>query len=298
LKPASIFVFFFKISRKERTYPPETIALKMTFRIKIMLLSLLTIVAVVVLSLLHPIPQDPSYHQFADNRSLWHIPDFANVVSNFLFLLIGIRGLFLLAQTKVSTGIGLIYGALFSGILLTGLGSAYYHLHPDNNSLVYDRLPMTLVFMAILSATISERIDPRLGFGLLGPLLVLGAGSVLWWHYTEAKGIGDLRLYVFVQYYPILLIPLILLLFPVASATPDTRVIPTTAGNPTTPATKDVRLLVWAVVWYIIAKLFDLFDRSIFSLLGSVSGHTLKHIAAAIATWYFVKMFQQKYRKG
>jgi hypothetical protein len=289
---ASIFVIFFKITRNERTYPPETIALKMTFRIKIMLLSLLTIVAVVVLSLLHPIPQDPSYHQFADGRSLWHIPDFANVASNFLFLLVGIRGLFLLAKTKVSAGIRLIYGVLFFGILLTGLGSAYYHLHPDNNSLVYDRLPMTLVFMALLSATISERIDPRLGLGLLGPLLVLGAGSVVWWHYTELHGNGDLRPYVLVQYYPILLIPSILLLFPPTTATPATH------GHPATPATKEALSLVWAVVWYIIAKLFDLCDHPIFSLSGWVSGHTLKHIAAAIATWYLVKMFQQKYRKG
>jgi Ceramidase len=274
----------------------------MTFRIKLLFLSLLTVVVIVVLLLLHPISQDPSYHQFADDRSLWHIPDFANVVSNFLFLLVGIRGLFLLAQTKVSVGIGLTYGALFAGILLTGLGSAYYHLHPDNNSLVYDRLPMTLVFMALLSATISERIDPRLGFGLLGPLLVLGAGSVIWWHYTEVKGHGDLRLYVFVQYYPILLIPSILLLFPATSISPRTAIpaIPATPGTVATPATpgKEVRLLVWAVIWYIIAKLFDLFDRPIFSLLGSVSGHTLKHIAAAIATWYLVKMFQQKYRAG
>lgn len=251
----------------------------------------MTIAVFVVLSLLHPIPQDPSYHQFADTRLLWHIPDFANVVSNFLFLLVGIRGLFLLAQAKVSPGIGLIYGALFSGILLTGLGSAYYHLHPDNNSLVYDRLPMTLVFMALLSATISERIDPRLGLGLLAPLLVLGAGSVVWWHHTESQGNGDLRLYVLVQYYPILLIPSILLLFPATARTPCSTA--TTA----TPATKEARLLVWAVVWYIIAKIFDLCDHSIFSLLGSVSGHTLKHIAAAIATWYLVKMFQQKYRQ-
>jgi len=270
----------------------------MTFRIKILLLSLLTIVAVVVLSLLHPIPQDPSYHQFADDRSLWHIPNFANVVSNFLFLLVGIRGLLLLAQAKVSAGTRLIYGALFSGILLTGLGSAYYHLHPDNNSLVYDRLPMTLVFMALLSGTISDRIDPRLGFGLLGPLLILGASSVIWWHYTEAKGNGDLRLYVFVQYYPILLIPSILLLFPAIPGNPATVSNPAIPGIPGIPTTKEVRLLVWAVIWYIIAKIFDLCDHSIFSLFGSVSGHTLKHIAAAIATWYLVKMFQQKYRKG
>lgn len=256
---------------------PETIALKMTSRLKLLLLSVLTVAAIIVLSLLRPIPQDPAYHQFADRRSLGPIPDFANVISNSLFLPVGIWGLFLLRKSKVPAGIFLIYLTLFSGIFFTGLGSAWYHLHPDNRRLVCDRLPMTLVFMALLSAIIGERIGLRLGLGLLGPLIVLGAGSVLWWYCTESKGYGDLRLYVFVQYYPILLIPLILWLFP--AKTNDSR----------------TRSFLLAVVWYTVAKLFDVYDRQIYSLLGWISGHTIKHIAAAIATWFLVRMFQQKY---
>ncbi len=133
---------------------------------------------------------------------------------NFLFILVGLRGLLLLERPVVSGGISVIYLVLFSGILLTGFGSAWYHLSPDNDSLVFDRLPMTIVFMALLSATIGEQIDPGMGVRLLFPLLVIGVASILWWHYTERAGAGDLRLYVLVQYYPILLIPLILLLFP------------------------------------------------------------------------------------
>jgi hypothetical protein len=107
--------------------------------------------------------------------------------------------------------------------------------------------------------------------------VTIGIASVLWWHYTERAGAGDLRLYVLVQYLPILLIPLILLLFPSPAAA------------------RGWMPLGWVVTWYVIAKLFDRYDCEVYSLLGDLSGHTLKHLAAAIATWYIVKMFRQKY---
>lgn len=170
-----------------------------------------------------------------------------------------------------------IYGVLFAGILLTGLGSAYYHYNPNNDSLIYDRIPMTIVFMSLLSATIAELIDTRLGTRLLSLLVAIGVSSVLWWHYTESLGRGDLRLYGLVQYYPMLFIPLILLLF----------------RSPT--SNKGISCLIWAVVWYVIAKLLEKFDREIYSTLRFISGHSLKHLAAAVSTWYLVRLFEQKH---
>jgi len=216
-----------------------------------------------------------SYHLFADQRTISGIPNFANVLSNIPFLFIGMYGLFLLRKSPAP--INHIYTVLFSGIFLTGLGSAYYHYAPDNNSLVFDRIPMTLVFMAFLSATIAAWVDFKTGIRLLIPLLVLGVASVLWWHYTELKGAGDLRFYGFIQFYPMLIIPLIFLLF----ASP--------ANN------KGLYLLVWVIVWYGAAKIFESFDKDIYRITGFISGHSLKHIAAAIATWYIVKFFEKKY---
>ncbi len=191
-----------------------------------------------------------------------------------------IRGLSLVQRSSVSTGIRVIYFSLFTGIVLTGFGSAYYHLSPNNSTLVFDRLPMTIVFMALLAAVISEFVSPAAGKILLTPLLLTGVASVLWWHYTGIAGNGDLRMYILVQYYPMLLIPLILLLF---RAPADDR---------------SWHQLGWVFGWYFVAKAFDLLDCPVWSALGIVSGHTLKHLAAGLATWYLVRMFQIKYLAG
>ena len=222
---------------------------------------------------LRPVSQDLAYHHFADTRMFFEIPNLLNVASNFLFVVVGINGLTLLPKSSTSPGIKTIYAVLFTGILLTGCGSAYYHWHPDNDRLVFDRLPMTLVFMSLLSATIAEKISVKGGLYMLIPLLTIGAFSVLWWHYTEIRGKGDLRLYGVVQFYPMMLIPLILLLF-----------------QDKTEYRSDFQL-IWVVVWYAGAKLCERFDRPIFSALRFVSGHSLKHLAAAVATMYLVKLF-------
>jgi Ceramidase len=226
--------------------------------------------------LLRPIPQVISYHNFADKRSFFGIPNFLNVISNFPFIIVGIIGLSFVKQSKASRDTKIMYGFLFFGIFLTGLGSAYYHYCPNNNSLVFDRLPMTIVFMALLSATLADGINPKLGMAMLFPLIFFGICSVAWWHYTELHGAGDLRAYILAQFYPVVFIPLILVLFPQASTN------------------RGIRQLVWVVIWYILAKLLEQFDQAIFSATGFVSGHTLKHLAAAVATWYLVRLFKEK----
>jgi hypothetical protein len=122
---------------------------------------------------------------------------------------------------------------------------------------------MTVVFMSLLALLIGDRIGPRAGRMLLGPLIVLGTGSVLWWRLTEAAGRGDLRLYALVQFFPMLAIPLMLLLFP---------------GRYHGAAG-----FGWMLGWYALAKVFELLDQQIFAIGGVVSGHTLKHVAAGIA---------------
>lgn len=224
-----------------------------------------------------PIPQAISYHRFADGRTILGISNFANVISNFPFLIIGMIGLYSIKRSTASRKINIIYICMFVGVLLTGIGSAYYHYRPDNNSLVFDRLPMTLVFMSLLSATLAERIDLKMGSVMLFPLLIIGIGGVMWWHITELRGEGDLRAYVLVQFYPIVFIPLILILFARYS---DRR---------------GLSQLVWAVFCYILAKLFEQFDKEIFSSSGFISGHTIKHLTAAVASWFLVRLFFQRY---
>ena len=235
-----------------------------------------TVVTVAAVFLAPPIAQSISFHHFADDRSLWGIPNFGNVISNVPFVLIGTYGIGMVAAAPVSGAIRLIYLVLFAGVLLTGLGSAYYHWHPDNNTLVWDRIPMTIVFMSFLCATLAELASRPLGVRMLVPLVAVGVGSVLWWHYTETMGHGDLRLYFWVQFYPMLAIGLLLWWY----YTPTVRCI--------------LPILLWIVIWYVIAKVFEQLDFPIFRLLG-ISGHSLKHLAAAMSTWYFVVLFRVQY---
>jgi hypothetical protein len=248
----------------------------MTRNQKYWLLGLLTLVTLAALFLLPPVAQSLSFHHFADDRSLWGIPNFGNVASNLPFLVIAIIGLVTVVRATVPSAIRLTYTLLFVGVLLTGLGSAYYHWNPNNDTLVWDRIPMTIVFMSLLAATVAELVSRRLGVGLLLPLVAVGVGSVIWWHYSETRGYGDLRLYGWVQFYPMLALPLILWLF----YTPVVKFI--------------LRCLVWVVVWYVIAKVLEQLDFPIYRAIG-VSGHTLKHLAAAVSTWYFVVLFRRQY---
>lgn len=168
---------------------------------RLFFLGVLTIFVILGVMLHSPIPQAISYHRFADTRTFLGISNFANVISNFPFVIVGIIGLYLIKKSTASRKINITYFCMFIGVLLTGIGSAYYHNNPNNDTLVFDRLPMTLVFMSLLSATLAERIDLEMGFVMLFPLLIIGIAGVMWWHITELKGDGDLRAYIMVQYY-------------------------------------------------------------------------------------------------
>ncbi len=120
---------------------------------KLGLLVLVCIAALVALGFVGPIPQDPAYHHFADTRTIAGVANFWNVLSNLPFLLAGLYGLWRyprLAAPQSRPG----YLTLCVGILLVAFGSAGYHLAPSNASLVWDRLPMTLAFMALLALLI------------------------------------------------------------------------------------------------------------------------------------------------
>ena len=225
---------------------------------------------------LDPIPQDPLYHLFADRRSLLFFPNTWDVLSNIPFLIVGLTGMKLVAHSGVKQHVQ--YFIFFTGVALTALGSAWFHLSPDNDSLIWDRLPMTVAFMALFSSIIYECISKQVGRNLLLPFLVLGVFSVLYWALTEQSGQGDLRFYIMVQFLPMILIPLILVLY---------------------RPKKDYMIYVLAlIVFYICSKAFEYFDQDIFELTGLVSGHTLKHLSAATGTAMILSLFSQRYTQA
>jgi Ceramidase len=213
------------------------------------------------LLLLPPITQDQSYHHFADQRTLLGVPNFWNVASNLPFIAIGAAGLWRFHRDAATF-------VIFLGIFLTGFGSSYYHWNPSDSTLFWDRLPMTLCFMAILAVVVEERLSAQLGAALLWPLLATGMLSLLLWRWT-----GDLRLYGWVQFFPCLALPLLLMLFP-----------PKYTGT-----------FYWAIAaaLYAVAKLFELYDHAIHSNF-ILSGHTLKHLFGAAACFAVLRYFETR----
>ena len=242
------------------------------------LLLILVAVAVTFIALLFPpIPQPLSYHNFADQRSWLGIPNFGDVISNIPFAVVGIWGLiFLFSPRGRNFAVPRerwLYVAMFAALILTAFGSAYYHLAPDNARLVWDRIPIMMVFMALLSAVIAERVSVTAGVVLFPVLQVIGIASVLTWRIGELRGHGDLRFYAAVQVYAVLILLLALLLPPKYTRGSDFAVV---------------------VGFYALAKIFEESDRQVFALGHLVSGHTLKHLAAAVAGYWILRMFQKR----
>jgi hypothetical protein len=224
-------------------------------------------VGIVATFIVPPIAQDDAYHQFSDQATVLGIPNFWNVISNVTFLIVGTLGLVRL-QSIVSAS-KIQYLLFFLGVALVAFGSGYYHLHPSNTTLVWDRLPMTIAFMALFSIVISEFINEGLGRKLLLPLLIVGLLSIVYW-----LVFNDLKVYVLVQFYPIVAILISLIFF---------------------QSVYTLKLGYWLLVLaYIVAKLFEHFDGVTHQAFGWLSGHTLKHIVAALGIYYLLVSFQKR----
>lgn len=234
-----------------------------------------SLLAILGMFLVDPIAQDPAYHRFVDDRQWWLIPNSLDVLSNVPFILTGLLGLWACLAWRENP-LFWPFLTIFAGVLLTAFGSAYYHWAPANETLVWDRLPMTIAFMGLFSMVLADRIDLRWRFALL-PLLVIGIASVWYWDWSEGHGSGDLRPYALVQFLPMLLIPLILFLYPAPR--------------------KDFSCYFGLVCFYVLAKVLEHFDAQVFDLTGQVvSGHSLKHLSAALAT-AFLCMLLHRHQK-
>ena len=163
------------------------------------------------------------------------------------------------------------YTVLFAGLAATAFGSAYYHWAPTSGTLFWDRLPIAVSFMGLYAAVLAERVSRSVGSLLLWPLVLFGAGSVLYWHFTD-----DLRLYAIAQFFPVLTIPLILWLFPA-------------------PYSRGYDLLI-AIGLYVLAKLLEEIDGVVYGFGQIVSGHTLKHLSAAAGAWWIYRMLTLRSR--
>ena len=218
---------------------------------------------------LPPIAQDIAYHAFADTRTFLGVPNFLDVLSNLPFLIVGIAGLSFCAGKK-DGAIRSAWMVLFAGVGLVSFGSAYYHWNPDNDSLVWDRLPMAIGFMGLFVALLGEYLGKQMATLLLYPAVLLGLATVVYWHFSD-----DLRPYLWVQLVPLITIPTIMILFPSQYS--------------------HQWLLLVGLGWYLLAKLTEFYDVAIYQGTQEwLSGHSIKHLLAAAGSYSILVMLQRR----
>jgi hypothetical protein len=225
---------------------------------------LLALVFLLGLAVLGPYwQQPPGYHAFADQRTLWGVPRAMDVATNLLFAAMGLWGAWALWRQPAghwAPASRRLAGLFFLGLVVTALGSAWYHLAPDDARLVADRAAMTLSFAGLMGLAASERVSPRAGTAL--GALALGLGGLSLWVWAQG---GNLTPWAVFQGGGILLVLGLLALKP--------------KGPGLGVSWLGVLLL------YGVAKVAEGLDKPVFELTGVLSGHSLKHLLAALAAW-------------
>ncbi|GJN32133.1 hypothetical protein PR202_gb20611 [Eleusine coracana subsp. coracana] len=156
----------------------------------------------------------PALHLFADMRNLLGVPNTLNVLTSYPLLLAGVPGLVLCLCGSGCFGVSLRWEALgwflfYTGNVAAAFGSAYYHLKPDDDRLIWDRLPMMISASSLLSVLVIERVDERAGLSCLISLLSLLLVSTVC-----ERVLDDMRLWVILNFVPCIAIPAMLFLFP------------------------------------------------------------------------------------
>lgn len=252
-------------------------------RVRLVGFVMVTILAIGgLIVLVKPFAQPLAYHNFADQRPMVGIPHALNVLSNAPFIVVGALGIaFLLSARSRRSGIFVEkderwpYWVYFVGLVLTGIGSAYYHANPVNGTLTWDRAALAITFMGLFTAILAERVHVGFARWALAPLVVLGAASVFYWDWTERVGAGDLRFYFSVQFFPLLLLPLLLVFCPPRYSH---------SGN-----------LLASLMCYVLAKGLEKLDAQVYTDTGFVSGHTLKHLVAGLSAGFILLMLWQRH---
>ena len=227
--------------------------------------------------LLPAFAQPQSFHDYADQRVWLGLPHAADVLSNLPFLAVGALGLHFVLHgwhTKNRSAFSdqraaWPYVLLFVGVVLTAVGSAWYHAQPNDATLVWDRMPMALGFAGLVAGTLTDRAPQRISQWLLA-FATVGAGTVLYWNMS-----GNLVPYLVMQ------------VGFIAAALIATAWI--------TPRYTHANRVYAAAGLYAVAIIFERLDHQVYALLGGwISGHTLKHLAACAAIVVVYSMLRNR----
>lgn len=218
---------------------------------RVTIVSALGLAAIVVAAFAIEIVRGPEFHRYADTREWLGIPHAGDVLSNLAFLIVAARGL---RRTYVPMG-----RAVLAGVVAIGLGSGLYHWAPSDLTLAFDWAPIALTLAMLSAAVIADRDGPGLVAIALAPVLALG--SVAWWLVTGGTAGGNMAPYVAVQVTCIALPALVAVV---------------------APGRVRASWLFAGLAGFILARILGAYDRALLDAIG-ISGHSLKHIAAAQA---------------
>ncbi|RJV00627.1 MAG: hypothetical protein DWC06_06080 [Candidatus Poseidoniales archaeon] len=237
-------------------------------------LYLLSLFASILIAIAYgPIEQPQSYHNFADNREFLSIPNTLDVMSNIVIVFPGIMGLLLVKERSQKSLLSedeiSIHITLFSGMILTFAGSVWFHLDPNDSTLFWDRLGMSVVIGSCISLLIHDMWDRNIVAKIHIPILVLSILSVVSWTIFD-----DLRFYFIIKHHPFVLLP-ILMYF-------GQSIYDNVSGY------------IKGLSMFVLATIFEFTDLRIFELTGFISGHTMKHIFAGIGLWFLMVMIRDR----
>ena len=242
--------------------------------------TIITVGMIVILALHGRIAHPAHYHDFADNSVAFGIPHAGDVLSNAGFALVAIWGWLTLRPHRASAPLRAGwpgYRLFLTGLLLTAFGSAFYHLAPDNISLIWDMLAIALVCVGLIAGVRGDTLGSN-GAVEVTALALYAVASVAWWATTDLNGAADLRPYLLLQALALILIPLWQAIHRAPRA--------------------DRIAFGTAMALYVLAKLAEVFDHEIAAALGFVTGHTLKHLIATAATAAVVWGLTQRFRRA
>lgn len=254
----------------------------MKYQSQLLMFGIFSVGIVLISIIMPPTSQSIEYHQFVDQRIYFGIPNFFNVISNIFLLFSGLAGFifllrpreFLIHKTFIKFSERWPYFILFLSVIMASLASTYYHLAPDNTRLVWDRLPIAIGIVTLLSTVLIERISINIGFILLPFLILFGIGSVMYWYWSEQYGLGNLNYYIVVQFYSILAIILLGKYF-------------------SSRYTRGADIYI-VIILYSFAKFAEIADHEIYSLGQVISGHSVKHLFVGMAVFWIIYMLHKR----
>lgn len=233
---------------------------------------LLAVAALAALAALLPATGLPAgYHDFADQRTLLGLPHALDVLSNLPFAVMGAWGLWWLRRVpldRLGTAQRGLAGLFFIGLMATAFCSSSYHLDPHDAGLCIDRVGMSLAFAGLLGLAAADRISARAGVALAALVAVAAPATALvaWlggnmtpWAVLQGGGL--------------------VLLAALAMRRPQPRALGFS--------------IIGVIAFYAVAKALELADAPVFALTQQlISGHSAKHLVAALAAWPVVRALQ------